>query len=359
MTHRLPRLPELTTQRMIAALALLIVGYFVLVGVSLFAFFSLYLTFVIVTILVVRSVPVQPGDWLAVRSVRRTVVAVIVLLLAFLAISPYGPDSVGEVPIVLLLLGFGFVILGRATQRVASAPDALVDERQETLRNRSHRIAYLIFAFLVCATVLGGYTLGSATRSWLGQALRGAPLYTFFLLLFFLPAMVLAWLEPDRLTAADAPKLAPTTRSKIAVAMVALALLTPIVSSFALLLGPVRTTAAISPQSNSEPGTRCAYFEATTEVGVGFRAAIPLRAVACWDGKQASELWGLNASDCHPYRSEETTVDTVQCTRATGPDGTLRFVYHARARSAILPFLTRDAVMRLTLDRDGRVVTFP
>ena len=227
MTHRLPRLPELTTQRMIAALALLIVGYFVLVGVSLFAFFSLYLTFVIVTILVVRSVPVQPGDWLAVRSVRRTVVAVIVLLLAFLAISPYGPDSVGEVPIVLLLLGFGFVILGRATQRVASAPDALVDERQETLRNRSHRIAYLIFAFLVCATVLGGYTLGSGTRSWLGQALRGAPLYTFFLLLFFLPAMVLAWLEPDRLTAADAPKLAPTTRSKIAVAMVALAFADP------------------------------------------------------------------------------------------------------------------------------------
>lgn len=356
---RLPRVPTITIQRLTIALVILIVGYWILAGLTLFAVFSLYLTFLVVTVLVVRSVPVQPGRWLAVRSLRRSLVAVIALGFVVLLLGPSGPDSIGGEPILLLLLGLGFVILGRATQRVASAPDAQVDERQEALRNRSHRIAYWIFSLVVGATLLLSYTLSTASRVWLGDALHGTPFITFFLLLFFLPAMVLAWLEPDRLSSEDSPRLATTARSRLALAMVAVALLTPIVLSLALLIGPDRTTSTVVSQSTEDPHLNCSYFEARTNVGFGFGAVIPLSAEACWDGRRASETWGLNASDCHPNRTEETIVDTIECSRTSGADGTLRFVYHSRVRSAILPFISRDVIMRLALTGDGKVLTFP
>ncbi|MDQ6884914.1 MAG: hypothetical protein M3077_11885, partial [Candidatus Dormibacteraeota bacterium] len=71
MTTVIHRIPTVTIQRVTAALVILIVGFWLLAGLFTFAFSSLYLVFIIVTILVVRSVPVQPGQWLARRRVRR------------------------------------------------------------------------------------------------------------------------------------------------------------------------------------------------------------------------------------------------------------------------------------------------
>ena len=146
--------------------------------------------------------------------------------------------------------------------------------------------------------------------------------------------------------------------------MLAVALLTPIVLSFALLLGPPTTVASVTPatvdpQASSDPRLKCTYFQATTRVGFGFGAVIPISAETCSDGTKSSETWGLNASDCHPNRTEETIVDTIECSRSSGADGSLRFTYHARVRSAILPFISRDVVMSLALAGDGRVLRFP
>jgi len=293
------------------------------------------------------------------RAVRRGLVSAIAIGCAMLILSPYGPDDVGGAPFLLLVLALGFVLLGRATQRVASAPDAQVDERQEALRNRAHRLAYGIFAVLVGGTVLVSYVATPESRAWLTSPLHSGLAITFFLLLFFLPAMVLAWLEPDRLAGEDIPSLSATPLARVATAMVAIALLTPIVLSLTLLLGPIRTTTRVVPQPTQDPALHCTYFEARAQVGLGFGAALPLIAVACWDGKKAAEEWGLNASDCTPRMTEMTSVEELECARTTDADGTLHFVYKARVRSALLPFITRDAVMVLVLTRDGRVVRFP
>ncbi len=359
MTNVIDRIPTITIQRVTAALVLLIVGFLLFAGLFLFAFSSLYLVFIIVTILVVRSVPVQPGQWLARQRVRRVLVLAIVVDLAILTMSASGQSMQAAGLILLILLALGFVLLGRATQRLASAPDGQVDERQEMLRNRAHRLAYAIFALAVGGTVLVSYVASVESRAWLADALRGGgPLSTFFLLLFFLPAMVLAWLEPDRLAGSDAPTLAATPRARLATAMIAIALCAPVVLSAALAVAPVRTDRTVRPEP-SQAGMHCTFFDARTRVGLGFGAVIPHSAVACWDGTKAFENWGLNQSDCTIYSAELMTVETLQCTRTTDADGTLHFVDKSRIRSAILPFITRDVGMELVLARDGRVVRFP
>jgi hypothetical protein len=71
VTNVIDGIPTITIQRITAALVLMIVGFWLIDGLFLFAFSGLYLVFIIVTILVVRSVPVQPGHWLARQRVRR------------------------------------------------------------------------------------------------------------------------------------------------------------------------------------------------------------------------------------------------------------------------------------------------
>jgi len=360
MTNIANRIPTITVPRVTAALVILILGFWILAGIPVFAFFSLYLVFVFATIVVVRSVPVQPGHWLARRAVRRALVGGIAVALALLTLSQAGPNDSGGVPFILMALALGFVLLGRATQRVTSALDSQVDERQEALRNRAHRLAYGILAVLAGGIVLVTYAASPQTRDWLASAVQfGGPFTTFFLLLFFLPAMVLAWLEPDRLAGEDVPTAVVTLRARLAIAMVAVAFATPIVLSFALVLLPTRTTTLSRPEQGARIGSTCTYVDARTQVGFGFDALIPLSAVACSDGHTASEEWGLNRSDCLPNRTVMTTVEAIECTRTTDASGTLHFTYQARVRSAVLPFLYRDVVMSLVMSADGRVVRFP
>jgi hypothetical protein len=360
MTNRLSNVSALTIQRVTAALVILIVGFWFLAGIWLFEFSSLYLVFIIVTILVVRSVPVQPGAWLGRQPLRRGLVGVIAMTLVILSLSPYGPNGVGAVPLLSMILALSFILLGRATKRVASAPDEIVDEREEALRNRAHRIAYVIFAILAAATILVSYMATADSRDWLDRSLKfGAPFITFFLLLFFLPAMVLAWLEPDRSPADLAPRLPLTGRARLAISMVAIALLLPIALTLALPFAPLRTTMKIVAEPYQTSAMSCKYFEARTRAGLGFGGVIPLSAEACWDGQKAFENWGLNQSDCHAFGNEGTIADTVACSRTTDAEGTLHFLYKVRLRSTILPFIVKEVTMRLSLARDGHVLLFP
>jgi hypothetical protein len=305
-----------------------------------------YLAFVVLTAWTLRGVRQEAGSWLGRRAVRRGLV--IALLADCVALVAAGPGTFAFVVALLVLLN---VALGWATLRMASAPDAAVDERQESLRNRSHRIAYWTFALLVGGTILVAQVAGPGGRSWIAGAI-----IVFFELLFVLPAMVVAWLEPDHL----APETGVTLggRARLALSMVALAIVLPALLSVGVVVLPARATGTV--KTLEVPTARhCVELMGESRVGFGVEARIPVHATACGDGRTASAGWGLNQSDCQIASASFATVTADRCSRTVGPDGTLRFTYGVTVRPTLLPFLGREVTMRVVVDRDGRVVRFP
>lgn len=357
-----PSRPLITIERVVAALLLILIGFGLLAWLQVFDAAFLYLLFILATAFVVRSVAVEPGAWLGLRVVRRGLVIVIALItLDFLNMRATDYINVGTG--LLVLLALGDLALGRATRRIATADADRIDERQEALRNRAHRIAYAILAISVGLVVFVAEVATPGTRRWLADAMSGGAFVTFIQLVFFLPAMVIAWIEPDRIGDEDAPRMR-NTRAGFAYGMVTIAVVLPVLLSLSLALAPIRTSSVIKPQPAPESPTgastdRCTYFEARKQVGIGFGATIPLTAVACWNGTTAFEDWGLNSSDCLPNRTEFVNATTIECRRTTGPDGTLHFTYRTVLQSAILPFISREVVTTLNLTKDGKVVQFP
>jgi hypothetical protein len=327
-----------------------------------------YLLLVLATIVVVRSVPVEPGAWLGLRVVRRGLVVLISLIT--LDLLTFGPSyNVTEFPVVFVLALADFA-LGRATRRIASAEVIDLDERQESLRNRAHRIAYAILAVSVGLVLLVADVATPYSHRWLADAVHGSPALGFLQLLFFLPAMVIAWIEPDRISDDDAPRLRQGGRARLAYLMMALSIILPIMFSITLVASPIRTSAVTVADPIDGPGINgvginsCGndhglYFNALKDVGWGVVASVPITAVACWNGTRAYPLWGMFSSDCHPGSTEWAFASTVTCRQVTGSDGTLTFTYRTRLRAVLLPFISRDVVMTVSLTKDGKVVQFP
>ena len=311
-----------------------------------------YLAFVVLTAWTLRGVREEAGSWLGRRAVRRGLVAALLAnCAALIAQSP------GTFPFVVALLVLLNVALGWATLRMAAAPDTVVDERQESLRNRSHRIAYWAFAVLVGGTILVAQVAGPSSRSWVSGALaNGGAIIVFFELLFVLPAMVMAWLEPDHLAPEAVAPLGG--RARLALGMLGLAIAMPALMSVGLVVLPVRTAGTVR-QFDTAPTRHCVELMGSSRVGVGVEAEIPVHATACGDGRTASAGWGLNQSDCLIAGGTLATVRADRCSRTIDPDGTLRFTYGAMVRPTLLPFLGREVTMRVVVDRDGRVVRFP
>jgi hypothetical protein len=322
-----------------------------------------YLLLLLTTFVVVRSVPVEPGAWLGRRLVRRCLVLLIALLtVSLLAVGPETP-SIQFMP--LLVLALCLLALGRATRRIASANPYDLDERQETIRNTAHRIAYAILAPVLALTVLIANTATPESHLWLSMTIRTGGLISFFLTLFFLPAMVVAWIEPDRIADESAARGMVSGRTRLAYALVALCVALPLSFSLALPFAPIQTTAFSVEETVAAAGggpaapLGCRYFEARKQVGFGYTAVIPISADVCWDGVRAYENWGLNSSDCLPRMTEMLIATVSACRRTTGADGSLRFLYRARLRPALLPFVSRDVDMNLAVDGNGQVVQFP
>ncbi|HYM51424.1 MAG TPA: hypothetical protein VET65_12755 [Candidatus Limnocylindrales bacterium] len=358
MSANVARLPRVAVSlpALIAtiAIALLVIAW--LSGAQSSILTAAYVIFVALTIRVVRSVPVSAGAWLSRRLVRRTLVAGIALISLDFAAGRGLPFDSGLV--LFLALVAGDVVLGRATSRMASAKDEFVDERQEALRNRASRLAYGMVAAATGVIVFGAYVTGPATRAWLDGALHGGPMIAFAQLLLFLPAMLIAWLEPEAPTDEPFPARRWTAPERLAAAMVGIALIVPIVFLVSPVILPVRSTAFQRPES-APAGETCRYFDATREVGLpGAGTTLRLSAVACWNGKTAFEEWGLNDSDCLPS-GVIAGVTRLRCSRSVDADGTLHFIYATRFQSALIPTVTRDVVMTLVLAKDGRVVQFP
>jgi hypothetical protein len=372
--HRVRAL--MTPTRITAAiLCLLVVFSVVLPGSTNGWIIGAYFALVLVTALVVRGVRQEPGSWLGRRTVRRCVVVLLAAICVALVATPTPStpsDSSGLFVLFLLLIVLN-VALGRATQRIATAPDAYVDERQEAQRNRAHRISYVILAAVVGGTVLVADTASSQTRSWLESSLGGGGWIAFLELLFVLPAMVMAFLD-DGPAAADEVDEARVRslgrRDRLAAALLALTLAVPLVLSLAVLVIPLRTSsytvnpndaapAPVTPASAGGTDVRCREFYAQSIVGAGVTAVINLHAQACWDGTKAYESFGMNASDCLGGSALLSIVTTPLCQRTTTSDGTLSFTYRSQVSSVLLPFLHRDVTLRLVIDRNGRVEQFP
>ncbi|MEO8899561.1 MAG: hypothetical protein ABI352_12370 [Candidatus Dormibacter sp.] len=364
----------LTPTRITAAILFVLICFgVVLPGSTTGWLIGAYFTLVLVTALVVRGVRQEPGNWLGRRAVRRCVVVLLAAICVALVATPAPSspsDSSGIFILFLLLIVFN-IALGRATQRLATAPDAYVDERQEAQRNRAHLISYVILALVVGGTALVADTASAQTRSWLEASLGGGGWIAFLELLFVLPAMVMAFLEPGAVAdEVDAARLRGAgRRGRLAGVLLALTLAVPVVLSLGVLVIPLRTSSYTTNPNSDTPGPpipasaggsmSCREFYAQISVGAGVTAVINLHAEACWDGTKASETYGMNASDCLPGGTVLAVVTPTQCQRTTSADGTLSFAYRSQVSSVLLPFLNRDVTLRLVMDRNGRVEQFP
>ena len=133
-----PSSPIVTIVRIAALLIAVVVGVFLVGLLPPFTTSLAYIVFVLATIMVVRSVPVEPGAWLGLRVVRRALVVLISLITVDFLTSGSSYQAT-EFPLLGALALADFA-LGRATRRIASAEARDLDERQESLRNRAHRI---------------------------------------------------------------------------------------------------------------------------------------------------------------------------------------------------------------------------
>ena len=356
------RSPVITPMRVIAVLAVLLL---VVLGTApLFARDPLagaYLLLVLATIDQLRRVRAEPGSLLGRRPVRRGLVLLTAALCGALLATPSPSSAGGSGPLLVLflLLVVLNIGLGRATQRVATAADRAVDERQEALRNRAHRVAYAILAGL--GGVLAVCDVASTqSRSWLVGSLGGGGLVAIGELLFVLPAMVIAFLEPSRIPAETIAT--PSTRDRVTAWLVGVTLALPLVLSAGFIVLPVQlsaTTGAPSSNGDASSAATCREFSASRAVGVLVSASVPLHADVCWDGRRAVGAWGLNATDCLFVDSVLAGGSTASCRRVTDAAGTLSFTYTVELSPVMLPFLHREVTMHLVVDRNGAVEEFP
>ncbi|HEY8739951.1 MAG TPA: hypothetical protein VIN56_05120 [Candidatus Dormibacteraeota bacterium] len=177
-------------------------------------------------------------------------------------------------------------------------------------------------------------------------------------ILFFLPAMTLAWMEPDRIAPEGREKRAIGSRAGLAITMVTAVVITPVVLSLSIAVVPVRATMSVT-RIPSSVTRNCAHLQARKTVGFGVGAVLHLDGVVCWDGRQATEGYGFNKSDCALFSSLDATVTSVTCMRQTDQTGTLHFTDTRLVRSDLLPWIRREVTLHLTVDRNGRVGEFP
>ena len=324
-----------------------------LLAMGQFTWFLLYLVATLVTVLVLRAIPVEPGAVLSRRPARRGLVLLIGATCCLLTSIPSPLGTWYLLPTLFLI--FCNVMLGRATQRISAAPVQDVDEWQESMRNRAHVVAYWILAAVVVLGVGGAYVISYATRAWLADSF--GVWIALAELLLFLPAMVVAWTQSDPVVEYVRPR-GPIRWSRYLVfGAVAVELLLPVVSGLAMLVLPPQVNTTPRPAADQVRG--CSYLGAITTVGWVFQAQLPISADVCWTGVRAVEQWGMNRSDCNPETTSGLLVTTVSCTRRLLPNGTLYFDYTARLESPGLPFVQRDVSLKVAVSRTGRLLAFP
>ena len=371
------RRPRLFSNRVTPVVAVIVFLWLIL-GLLAILPLPAYLLLVLVTWAVVAGVRREPGSWLGRRGVRRALVAAIAAdCVGLVATSPPGSQLGSATLPLLIFLVLLNIALGNATQRMATAPQGWIDERQEELRNHAHRLAYPVFAAVVGALLLADVA-STPSREWAEHALGSGGFFVFLELLFVLPAMVLAFIEPaPPPPESEVPGQARrvNVQARFAVALVALVLALPLLGSAAVVLLPLRTSSHVStpqpgpvlsgtPAPPSPPTPQvipltCHTFNADVEAGWGVYAELPVSAQACWDGHSATEEYGMNQGDCMMGGGLLVAVTTEQCTRTVSADGTLTFTWRVALSPDLIPFLSRQVTVQVVIDKNGNVERFP
>jgi hypothetical protein len=252
------------------AFLLLILGPLALVTANgLLAILPLvgYLLLVLVTWAVVAGVRREPGSWLGRRPVRRVLVVAIAADCVGLVATSHPGSQLGSATLPLLIfLVLLNIALGNATQRMATAPQGWIDERQEELRNHAHRLAYPVFAAMVGALLLADVA-STPSREWAEHALGSGGFFVFLELLFVLPAMVLAFIEPaPPPPEPDAPARpeAANLQARVAVALVVMVFALPVLASVGVVVLPLRTSSSAASTASSEPPPICSGCSTST-----------------------------------------------------------------------------------------------
>ena len=337
-----------------------------------------YLMLLFVTWVMVAGVRREPGSWLGRRAVRRgVVVAIAADCVGVVATSSPGAQLGSATVLLLLFLVLLNIALGRATERMATAPDGSVDERQEALRNRAHRLAYPVFAVIVGALLLTD-VVSTQSRTWTEHVLGSGGLLVFLELLFVLPGMVLAVIEPAPIPPEpDAPARPRTANvhARVAAVLVVMVFVLPFLASVGVVVLPLHNSAvsnisppALAPQASGTPvapasgdqqvaSPACGSFMTTVYAGWGVSAETPVFADACWDGHRASEPSGSTYGPVCWAPDTLVAVTAEQCTPSavTASDGTLTLTWRATVSPELLPFLSRRVDVQVIIDRNGHV----
>ncbi len=374
--------PRLFSNRMTpiaagCAFLLLILGPLALVTANgLLAILPLvgYLLLVLVTWAVVAGVRREPGSWLGRRPVRRVLVVAIAADCVGLVATSHPGSQLGSATLPLLIfLVLLNIALGNATQRMATAPQGWIDERQEELRNHAHRLAYPVFAAMVGALLLADVA-STPSREWAEHALGSGGFFVFLELLFVLPAMVLAFIEPaPPPPEPDAPARpeAANLQARVAVALVVMVFALPVLASVGVVVLPLRTSSSAASTASSEPPpicsgcststttpeqqpglTTCHGFNGQVVAGWGVFAGFQYSGQACWTGQSPSELI---PAFCGQSDEAFVAVTNIDCSStSTSASGTVTFTAGATLSPELLPFLRRQVTVRVTIDSNGR-----
>lgn len=312
-----------------------------------------YLVLCLAAVILVRVVPVEPGALLRRRANRR---ALVLAIAAVCAAAVVLSQSIHEYSTLLVLyLVFVDVLLGRATQRLATASGEAVDEWQESFRNRAHRVSYWILTAFIVGVIVLPYVLSDQARGWLGSGL--GVWIVLAELVFFLPAMVIAWSHPDAPAELIRQAKVRIWFRRTTAAIVGLAVAIPLISSLALPFAPISTARSVTRLSTKT--SQCYSLRATETVGWFMQVQFPINSTVCWNGRRAFEVYGMNRSDCNPRGNQGILVQTLSCARRVAADGSLWFTYSARASSAVLPFISRVVTLTAAVSRTGRILRLP
>lgn len=147
---------------------------------------------------VVRSLNDENPSRLRTRKFRRTLVVFLAAVALALGVLALWPDT--KVRSYLEFAGIAaliwmFLLLRKSVRLIADAPNELLDERQISVRDAAHTVAYRILALVSVIFVLL-FILADAAETLSGG--KAMPLILGFLLLVAsLPSMVLAWNLPS------------------------------------------------------------------------------------------------------------------------------------------------------------------